>query len=170
MRSVSWKYKGKNQAGFHVKNVLTRTTMVPDYYALERTAESGNKHVGWSFIPRFRTWSSIQSYIPGRNVPTLNAVVTSGTSSTRGLRRRVRSPLWRSVSVSVGNRGRPTSEERERERERKTKGAMATVELCAFLPCTSGSSPRLGVVTSSSSSSFSPRHKRRFALIPLCFC
>jgi hypothetical protein len=146
--------------------------MVPDYYALERTAESGNKHVGWSFIPRFRTWSSIQNDIPGRNVPALNAVVTSGTSSTRGLRRRVRSPLWRSVSVSVGNRGRRPSEERERERrERKTKGAMATAELCAFLPCTSGSSPRLGVVTSSSSSSsFSPRHKLRFALIPLCFC
>lgn len=119
---VSWKYKGKNQAGFHVKNVLTSTTMVPDYYALERTAESGNKHVGWSFIPRFRTWSSIQNDIPGRNVPALNAVVTSGTSSTRGLRRRVRSPLWRSVSVSVGNRGRRPSEEREREEGEEDEG------------------------------------------------
>ncbi len=61
--------------------------------------------------------------------------------------------------------------ERERERERretKTKGAMATAELCAFLPCTSGSSPRLGVFPSSSSSS-SSRHKLRFALIPLLF-
>ncbi len=61
---------------------------------------------------------------------------------------------------------------RERQRERtetKTKGAMATAELCAFLPCTSGSSPRLGVVSSSSSSSSSPRHKLRFGLIPLLF-
>jgi hypothetical protein len=36
-----------------------------------------------------------------------------------GLRRRVRSPLWRSVSVSVGNRGfGQVKGERERERER----------------------------------------------------
>ncbi len=55
-----------------------------DYYALERTEESGNRHVGWSFIPRIQPWSSIQSAIPGRNVPTLNAVVTSGMSSARG--------------------------------------------------------------------------------------
>ncbi|CAM6008028.1 unnamed protein product [Sphagnum balticum] len=34
---------------------------------------------------------------------------------------------------------------------------MATAELCAFLPCTSGSSPRLGVFSSSSSS----RHELR---------
>ncbi|CAN5966393.1 unnamed protein product [Sphagnum jensenii] len=39
---------------------------------------------GWSFIPRIQPWSSIQSAIPGRNVPTLNAVVTSGMSSARG--------------------------------------------------------------------------------------
>ncbi len=92
----------------------------------KRTAESGNRHVvGHSF----RKSSLGHPY----RMPFQAGIFLTWTPSWRlechplverrgGLWRRNRSPLWRSLSVSVGNRGRRTSEEREREREKERGG------------------------------------------------